>query len=361
MQTLAIFLEAYRNLNAKKMFWIVLALSVLVVGFFACIGINENGITFCGMESGNGPFTGLNVFFNTDSISPELFYKMLFMSFGIGFWLTWLATILALVSTAGIFPDLINGGAIGLVVSKPIGRLRLFLTQYLAGLLFVTLQVTVFSLAAFLVIGVRGDAWEPSLFLAIPVVVCFFSYLFAVCVFLGLLTRSTVASLLLTLLFWFGISILEGIDNVALQLDLEDKRVAAAEAEAKSAPEEPEAPEEPPGADGQLGAFPPGGPPQGQRPEIPTWVRQGLKGVQVIYFVSPKTTATIGLLERSLIDMADLPEPPSDDPFPEMRANQLEFAEAMRARSAWWIVGTSLGFEIVMLGLAALIFCRRDF
>ena len=33
-QTLAIFYDAYRCLNAKKMFWIVLGLSLLVV---ACI------------------------------------------------------------------------------------------------------------------------------------------------------------------------------------------------------------------------------------------------------------------------------------------------------------------------------------
>jgi hypothetical protein len=39
-------------------------------------------------------------------------------------------------------------------------------------------------------------------FLAIPIVMCFFSYLFAVAVLLGVLTRSTIATLLLTILFW---------------------------------------------------------------------------------------------------------------------------------------------------------------
>ena len=130
----------------------------------------------------------------------------MFVGLGVGFWLSWLATILALVSTAGIFPRLIGSGVIDLFVSKPIGRLRLFMTEYLAGLLFVTLQVTVFSVASLLVIGLRGGVWEPGLLVAVPLVVCFFSYLFAVCVLLGLLTRSTVAALLLTLLFWFIVS-----------------------------------------------------------------------------------------------------------------------------------------------------------
>ena len=135
-------------------------------------------------------------------ISPAVFYKQMFVYGGIGFWLSWLATILALISTAGIFPDLISSGVIDLFVSKPIGRLRLFVTEYAAGLLFVTLQVTIFSLGSFLVIGLRGGVWEPGLFVAVPVVVCFFSYLFSVCTLLGILTRSTVAALLLTLLFW---------------------------------------------------------------------------------------------------------------------------------------------------------------
>ena len=183
-QTLAVFYEAYRSLNAKKMFWIVLILSALVAGVFACVGITERGLKVLVWQFDTDPLT-------TEVITPAVFYKFLFTSYGVGLWLAWFATILALVSTAGIFPDLINGGSINLLISKPIGRLRLFVTQYAAGLLFVTLQVGLFTLACFLVIGVRGGAWEPGLFVAVPLVVCFFSYLFCVCVLLGLVTRST--------------------------------------------------------------------------------------------------------------------------------------------------------------------------
>ena len=37
----------------------------------------------------------------------------------------------------------------------------------------------------------------------IPLVVCSYSYLFCVCVLVGVMTRSTIAAILLTLLFWF--------------------------------------------------------------------------------------------------------------------------------------------------------------
>ena len=39
-QTKAIFLDAYRELNAKTLFWLTLALNFLVVVLFASLGIN---------------------------------------------------------------------------------------------------------------------------------------------------------------------------------------------------------------------------------------------------------------------------------------------------------------------------------
>ena len=185
-QTLAIFLDAYRELNAKRMFWVTLALSGLFIGGFALLGI------------GNGSLTVLG--FDFPVPMPELMYKVVLRQAVIGFWLAWGATVLALVSTAGIFPDFLAGGSVDLYLAKPIGRVRLFLTKYAAGLLFVLLQVLVFTVGAFLVAGLRAGQWEPSLFLAVPLVVCFFSYLYAVCVLLGVLTRSTIAALLLSAL-----------------------------------------------------------------------------------------------------------------------------------------------------------------
>ena len=170
-QTWAIFLEAYRNLNSKKLFWLVLILSALVVVAFACLGINESGLKIAFWQIDN------NVL-NTKQMPPDQFYKTIFVQIGIGIWLAWLATILAIISTSGIFPDLLTSGSIDLFVSKPISRLRLFITEYAAGLLFVALQVTIFSAACFLVIGLRGGVWEPGLFLAVPIMVCFFSYLY---------------------------------------------------------------------------------------------------------------------------------------------------------------------------------------
>lgn len=418
-QTLAIFYDAYRSLNAKKMFWIVLFLSVFVAGSFACMGINERGVKIVFWQFDHG-------LLNSGTIEPAVFYKLLFKELAIEIWLAWLATILALVSTAGIFPDLINSESIHLLVSKPIGRLRLFLTQYAAGLLFVTLQVTLFTLVCFLVIGLRGGAWEPGLFVAVPVVVCFFSYLFCICVLLGLVTRSTLAALLLTLLFWFltfGVGVTENVllaarsherhGNAppgAVQMQPTDDQKTPAERAKNPVPASRAATEadtptgddssalkrgsrvpravgrallkavaEPSAEDHKEGTgrtlrggreFNPAGNKHAQRPasspdaddekENSAKLKLAYDVSYVLKTILPKTTETIGLLERSLYDMADIPAGVLGQPYEHQKA-QREVLETLRERTVWWVVGTSLGFEALVLCCAGFIFCRRDY
>ena len=196
-QTAAIFLDAYRELNSRRLFWFTLIISFLVVAAFAAVGINADGLTILWFQ--------LDAPINSPLFPPDLFYRFLFTNLGVPWWLGWIATILALVSTAGIIPDMIASGSIEQTLSKPIGRVRLYLTKYASGLIFVALQVLAFSAASFLVLGLRGNVWEPKVFIAVPIVVLFFSYLFSICTLIGLLTRSTIASLLLTLLAWFAI------------------------------------------------------------------------------------------------------------------------------------------------------------
>lgn len=371
-QTLALLLDAYRELNARKMFWITLVLSGLVVGVFAAVGIDENGLTILWW---NLPTGEMNL--TSNLIPPEVFYKSLFTSFGVNFWLAWIATILALVSTASIVPDLISSGAIDLVLSKPISRLRLFFTKYLGGLLFVALQVTVFSGASFLVLGIRGGVWEPGLFISIPIVVIFFSYLFAICVLLGLITKSTIASLLLTLLIWFGLFILNSGDNVLLFMKTtNEQKIAAIERSIEINERSIEMwqerdPERVPNIEIRL---------ETARAELEKSTSTGgtVRTIHSIIYglktILPKTSETIGLLERWLIDLAELPDTGEGDDTPGGSYNaetgrfnadeeqmQMEIVREIRARSVWWVMGTSLLFELFILGIAGWMFMRRDF
>lgn len=389
-QTWALLVDAYRELNSKKLFWISLAISGLIVAAFALIGVTPTGIKFVVWDI-DLPFM------QALDLKPERFYKLLFTNFGLGFWLAWLGTILALVSTAGLIPDFIASGAVELTLSKPVSRIRLFLTKFACGLLFVTLQVTVFTAASFLVIGIKGGVWEPGLFLAVPIVVIFFSYLFSICALLGLLTRSTIASLLLTLLVWLFLFALNAADigilqgqafNAVRQESLEARitrmekatteqvmRMRQADAEAagqprESAPTTPPTPEEMDRANPRLTET------RQTLEEVrengPKWERAA-SIVVTAKTVFPKTSETIALLERWLVEAAELetfPGTDDSDTVPqfggplspaEQRALEARVENALRGRTVAWVLGTSLAFEAIILALACFIFARRDF
>ncbi|MFN9370070.1 MAG: hypothetical protein ACK6CT_15110, partial [Planctomycetia bacterium] len=343
------------------------------------------GITFFGWEFDTAPFT-------TQLLTPAKFYLFLFANFAVPIWLTWLASILALISTAGIFPDFLAGGAIELSLARPISRLRLFVVKYACGLLFVTLQVALFAVACFVVVGVRGGTWEPRIFLAVPVVVLFFSYLFAFCTLFGVLTRSTIASLLLTLLVWLGLwsvnttggtlllfreSATVSAERTARKTQrLEEagrRKVAALEERKEPVPGAAERPL-PDGAADALEAVVPtlakSRADAREATESAAGWRRASAVVDVIKGVLPKTDETISLLDRWMMTAADKrpfggnDASPDDVPLPFGAADE-EVVERLekkvRGRSLGWVLGTSCLSEAVVLGLAAWLFCRRDF
>jgi ABC-type transport system involved in multi-copper enzyme maturation permease subunit len=386
-QTWGLAVDAYRELHAKKLFWITLLLSLLVVVAFAFVGINEVGVTIFTWE--------LPGVWNTNVIPRESFYKFLFVSLAIPIWLGIAASVLALISVGGIFPDMITGGSIDLYLSKPISRLRLFLTKYLFGLTFVALQVLVFCTASFFVMGLRGSTWEPGVFLAVPIVTVFFSYLFCICVLLGILTRSTLVSILLTLLVWFGLWMFNSADGglltfkAAAQQRVFDTRRMVQVNEQLIARNEAL----PEGKRGNMSQFEFQLAQQRQRlAEAEDTANKLTFWHNLILYIKaplPKTSETIELMNRWLVNMDPFMEANEQshsqqqarraqrrgttttapttqevdrfDRYLEMPETQKQIQEEIRGRSLAWVIGTSLGFEAFILALAAWVFCRRDF
>ena len=96
-QTLAILLDAYRELQSKKMFWIVMILNVLVVLLFGLLGVKDNTFTV--------------LWYATPRVSHAMtFYKNIFSAGIVGFWFTWVAVILAMnmVPGTGAFGRIVN-------------------------------------------------------------------------------------------------------------------------------------------------------------------------------------------------------------------------------------------------------------
>jgi ABC-type transport system involved in multi-copper enzyme maturation permease subunit len=371
-QTLAIFHDAYRELNSKKLFWITLILSALLMAGFGLLGIkDENTLTL------------LTVKFPMPM--ARFAYKQVFDWVVVWFWFTIVAIVLALVSTGGLFPDFISSGAIDLYISKPISRLRLFLTKYLAGLLFVLLQLTVFAVVSFFVFGIRAGEWKPGLFWAIPLVLAMFSYLFAVCVFLGVWTRSTIAALLLTMLVWALLFALHKSEETVLMIKLMNENAVQRHQKTKAdATKQLAALEANPPASDKLresrrkfqqdridraNTMLSGEEPSTRKLEITHRIMYDVKTIL------PKTSETTNMIERWLFtedelmnamekqkrDMDAAFKGEGGEEFAGMQNAGMDTQLATRHRSPLWIVGTSLAFEAGVLALAAWIFCRRDY
>ncbi|MDB5303571.1 MAG: family transporter protein [Phycisphaerales bacterium] len=359
-QTLALFFDAYRDLNSRKLFWVTLSISVALVLALALFGVDADGISF--------------LRWHWDVYEPQFYYRaVILLGFVIGLWLSWGAVILALVSTAGIFPDLIAGGAIDLYLSKPMSRLRLFLTKYFTGLLFVGLQLALFCGGCFLVVGLRAHEWRPSLFLAIPLLLLLFSYIFAFCVLLGVWTRSTIAALLLGILLWLccsGVQITEqtlhtfrtGLERT---IDRTERDIRAIDAR------------KPAGGffDFQAGLEKKRRVTQVQKVSE---LRSSLGTFRLMHnifigleAVVPKTRETNDLLDRWLISDNEVidsqeslrhggPAPFGID-YHDLADASTEVKLQSRHRSPAFILGSSLACEAIVVSLAAWIFCRRDY
>lgn len=375
-QTGAMLLDAYRELNARKLFWITLAISAVVAAAFAMVGIDGRGISFLVWHLDFIPGWNSNV------VPPAKFYKFLFSAFAIPLWLAWPATILGLVSTASMFPEFLSSGAVDLYLARPLSRLRLFMTKYLMGLLFMALQVAAFTLACFLIIGIRGGSWEPSLFLAVPIVTLVFSFLFCISALIGTVTRSTIAAVLLTLICWAVVASVNSAEANLLPFKKATERQIARYQKSTAFWDRALATTRNSNFEFQRKASVDAA--EKEQDSLRT-INRFYNVLYAIKFPLPKTAETTDLLRRFLVKHAELPldfsapnddEPvtfqdPSTQPNERARNRQArrdvgEEAQAIQAdlrdsRSAWYTAGTSVAFEAVLLVLAAWIFCKRDY
>jgi ABC-type transport system involved in multi-copper enzyme maturation permease subunit len=378
MQFKALLIDAYRQLSAAKLFWVTVGISVLVVVSYGSVGFNEQGVSLL-----FGVWEIESEQLREGSPWARGLYIGIFSSFLIKIWLAWIAIILALISTCSIFPEFVHSGSIELTISKPIGRIKLFFSKYLVSLLFVVLQVAIFCLGIFICVGLRIGEWNPLIFSAIPIVATFFSYLFAICVLVGILTRSGITALLITGVFWmllWSIQTSEAVlnrfvteQNVSIERFNEgiiDAETDLSEIRAKSA-EDFRIPK----IEKRIETF---NADIEESQEFLDKLEQWHTPISWVLAISPKNAQTIGLLDRWLSDpdgfdigaimsgdMQDFENEIEEIDRTTRNAREREtirrLQEDYESRSLWYVIGTSLIFEGVILSLASLYFCRKDF
>jgi hypothetical protein len=119
--------------------------------------------------------------------------------------------LLALVWTAGLLPAFLQPAALAVLLAKPLPRWVLLAGRCLGVLAFVAVQALVFLVPTWLALALRTGVWGPPPLLCLPLLLLHFATFFAFAAMLAVATRSTVASVLGTVVFW----LLCGAVNVA--------------------------------------------------------------------------------------------------------------------------------------------------
>lgn len=111
--------------------------------------------------------------------------------------------LLALVWTAAFLPDFLQPGNAAVLLAKPVPRWTLLVGKYLGVVVFVAFQAALFVGCTWLALGLKTGYWQPAYLLAVPILVVHFAVVYSFSAFLAVCTRSTVACVFGSVLFWF--------------------------------------------------------------------------------------------------------------------------------------------------------------
>ena len=109
-----------------------------------------------------------------------------------------LCTFLAIFATAHLVPRLQEKGTIDLYLSRPVGRVKLLLSRYLAGLLLAGTNVFYLITSIWLIVLWKTHVFHPRFFLAGGIIMFVIATLLAFAFLVGVITSSTAVSIMTT-------------------------------------------------------------------------------------------------------------------------------------------------------------------
>ncbi len=140
-------------------------------------------------------------------------------------------TLFGIAAIAFFVPQMLERGAADVVFSKPVSRLALLLSRYVAGLVFVGLLTLVLVGGMFVGLWLTSDYVEFGLLWSVPTLVYSFAVFHAISCTIGVFTRSSIAAILLTIVFMpFNCGMSVWYESHAVQQHEEAQRVERGEA-----------------------------------------------------------------------------------------------------------------------------------
>lgn len=201
----ALFEDAFQQVLDNKIFRVLLVIAFLMVAPSFVVGLREDHITvlfgwyemsyesvLAAFSGGGGGVAGMKI---TDAQSSTiqgvqgLIVDTLCGSIGM---------IFCIAATSIFVPRLLERGYADTLFSKPVARWKIFLTQYVSGLLFVTMLAVVLVGGIYMGLLLVSGYNDPGFLWSIFTLAYLFALLHSVSMLIGVVTRSTVAAILLT-------------------------------------------------------------------------------------------------------------------------------------------------------------------
>jgi ABC-2 type transport system permease protein len=171
----------------------------------------------------DGALAGAKLFGKQVEMNETISIEKLVLGFESGFSaiLYFLCTFLAIFATAHLVPRMQEKGTIDLYLSRPVGRVKLILSRYLAGLLLAGSNVLYLIGTIWLIVMWKTHVVHPRFLLGGAVIMFIIATLMAFAFLIGVITSSTAVSIMTTYgLFFFGV-MLVGHERIAAAVSKE--------------------------------------------------------------------------------------------------------------------------------------------
>jgi len=129
---------------------------------------------------------------------------------------------IAILVTSSMIPEMFEPGSLNLLLSKPVPRWLLLTGKFVGGCAFISMCAIYLFLGAWLWMGLATGLWDRGLLWSIPLYVVVFAIYFSVSMLVGILYRSAIVSVILTVVFWgvcFGVGATWSVFDSRVQND----------------------------------------------------------------------------------------------------------------------------------------------
>jgi ABC-type transport system involved in multi-copper enzyme maturation permease subunit len=203
----ALALDAVYQVLDNKVFRVLMILVLIPILVTFLIGFREDGISIL-FGAWHWTYQEIIESFGNTAPRGDFDYQgrtvSALVSIFVDFFGGTLGIVLAIAATAFFVPRMLEKGSADVLFHKPINRFALYLSRYFAGLIFIALVAAFAVTGMYLGLIVVSGYNDPGILWAAVTLTYTFGLIHCVSMLIGVMTRSTVASILVTLIFFMG-------------------------------------------------------------------------------------------------------------------------------------------------------------